>query len=192
MIRIIRSIRPIRNCLKFSMKISKLIYYLFLGIIAAIALLLIISVLPITGNIKFMIVQSGSMEPEIKTGSIVMTKPASEYNVGDIITFGPYSKTKAPTTHRIYAINEQNGQITYTTKGDRNNAPDAKAVSKNEIIGKVVFDAPYLGYVVAFTRQPMGFILVLLIPAAIIVSDEVKKIIGEIKKIKKSRIKNNE
>ncbi len=162
------------------MKLSKVIYYFFLTIIAAIALLLIVSVLPIPGNIKFMVVQSGSMEPEIKTGSIVMTKPSSEYKVGDIITFGAYSKTKAPTTHRIVEI--KNG--TYITKGDRNNAPDTKPVSQREIIGKVVFDAPHLGYVVAFTRQPIGFVLVLLIPAAIIITDEVKKIINEIKKRK--------
>ena len=166
----------------------KWIYYFFLAIIAAIALLLIISVLPITGNIKFMIVQSGSMEPGIKTGSIVMTKPASEYRVGDIITFGTYSKTKAPTTHRIYEIQEQNGQKVYITKGDMNNAPDTKPVSKNEIIGKVMFDAPYLGYVVAFTRKPMGFLLILLIPAAVIVSDEVKKIVKEVKKLKNKKL----
>jgi signal peptidase len=176
------------------MKITKIIYYLFLVIIAAIALLLIVSVLPITGNIKFMIVQSGSMQPEIKTGSIVMVKPAhstgsgqADYRVGDIITFGTYSKTKAPTTHRIYEIQEQNGQQVYITKGDANNAPDAKQVTQREIIGKVMFDAPYLGYVVAFTRKPLGFLLILLIPAAVIVSDEVKKIIGEIKKIKNKK-----
>ena len=170
------------------MKIWKIVYYLFLLIIAAIALLLIISVLPITGNIKFMIVQSGSMQPEIKTGSIVMTKPSNEYKVGDIITFGAYSKTKAPTTHRIYEIQEQNGQKVYITKGDMNNAPDSKPITKREIIGKVMFDAPYLGYVVAFTRKPMGFVLVLLIPAAIIISDEVKKIVKEVKKLKNKKL----
>jgi len=173
------------------MKLFKIIYYLFLVIIAAVALLLIISVLPITGNIKFMIVQSGSMEPQIKTGSIVMTKPFSEYRVGDIITFGTYSKTKAPTTHRIVEVkdndNDDDNDNTYITKGDRNNAPDAKQVSKNEIIGKVMFDAPYLGYVVAFTRKPAGFVLILLIPAAIIISDEVKKIFKEVKKIRNKK-----
>jgi len=167
------------------MKISKLIYYFFLAIIAAIAVLLIVSVLPITGNIKFMIVLSGSMQPTIKTGSIVMTKPASEYKVGDIITFGPYSRTKTPTTHRIVEV--KNG--TYITKGDMNNASDAKPVTQREIIGKVIFDAPYLGYVVGFTRKPVGFVLVLLIPAAVIVSDEIKKIIKEIKKLRVKKLK---
>jgi signal peptidase len=169
------------------MKIFKVVYYLFFVIIAAIAVLLIVSVLPITGNIKFMIVQSGSMEPQIKTGSIVMVKPASEYKVGDIITFGTYSKTKAPTTHRIYEIKNENGVLTYITKGDANNAADANQIKKSEIIGKVMFDAPYLGYVIAFTRKPAGFVLILLIPAVIIISDEIKKIIGEIKRIKKAK-----
>jgi len=169
------------------MKLSKIIYSLFLTIIAVVAILLIVSVLPVPGNIKFMVVLSGSMEPSIKTGSIVMTKPASEYKVGDVITFGPYSKTKAPTTHRIVEIQEQNGQKIYITKGDMNNAPDAKQVTQKEIIGKVVFDAPYLGYVVSFTRRPLGFVLILIIPAAIIVFDEVKKIIQEIKKIKEKK-----
>jgi signal peptidase len=125
-----------------------------------------------------------------------MTKPSAEYNVGDIITFGTYSKTKAPTTHRIVEVTtsnvaaaESNSAPVYITKGDANNAPDPKPVTKNEIIGKVMFDAPYLGYVVAFTRQPMGFLLVLLIPAAVIISDEVKKIIKETKRMKAKKVK---
>ena len=165
------------------MKIFKVLYYIFLALIAAIAILLIVSVLPVPGNIKFMVVLSGSMEPQIKTGSVVMTKPASEYAVGDIITFGPYSKTKAPTTHRITEIN--NG--TYTTKGDANNAPDARQISQKDIIGKVMFDVPYLGYIISFVRKPLGFLLILIIPALVIVFDEIKKIFTEVKRIKKQK-----
>src|SRR3989338_8215020 len=57
--------------------------------------------LPIKGNIEIKIVKSGSMEPAIKTGSIVVIKPASLYGVGDVITFGEDSRTTYPTTHRI-------------------------------------------------------------------------------------------
>lgn len=135
-----------------------------------------------------MIVQSGSMSPAIKTGSIVMVKPAhstgsgqADYKIGDIITFGTYSKTKAPTTHRIFDIKVNAGVPVYITKGDANNAPDQKEVSEREIIGKVLIDIPYLGYVVHAVRQPIGFIAVLIIPAAIIIGDEVRKIIVEVK-----------
>jgi len=168
----------------------KVIYYLFLAFIAAIAILLIVSVLPVPGNIKFMVVLSGSMEPSIKTGSVVMTKPAAQYNVGDVVTFGPYSKTKAPTTHRIVEIktNDNNNDKIYITKGDANNAPDARQISQKDIIGKVMFDVPYLGYIVSFVRKPLGFLLILIIPALVIVFDEIKKIIAEAKKIKAKKL----
>jgi signal peptidase I len=166
------------------MKILKILYYVVLGFIGVIAVLLVISVLPITGNIKFMTVLSGSMEPAIKTGSVVMTKPVSDYKVGDVITFGPYTKTKAPTTHRIYEIKVVDSQSVYITKGDANNAPDAGEVAKKDIIGKVVLDVPYLGYIIAFVRKPVGFLLILIIPAAVIIIDEIKKIIAEAKKLK--------
>ena len=66
------------------MKPFKIIYYIFLAFIVAIALLLIVSVFPITGNYKLMIVQSGSMAPAIKMGGLVIVKPADDYKIGDV------------------------------------------------------------------------------------------------------------
>jgi len=169
------------------MKILNIIYYIFIVFVAAIALLLIVSVFPITGNIKLMIVQSGSMTPAIKMGSIVMVKPADEYKIGDVISFGPYSKTKAPTTHRIYDIKVENGKISYITKGDANDNPDQKEVLENEIIGKVLFSVPYIGYAVDFAKKPLGFALIIIVPAIIIIFDEMKNIFKEVKKIKEKR-----
>jgi len=80
-----------------------------------------------------MVVQSGSMEPAIHTGSVVMVKPASDYKIGDVITFGEVSKTKAPITHRIYDIKVVDGNPVYITKGDANNAPDARESSKRDV-----------------------------------------------------------
>jgi signal peptidase len=161
------------------MKIFKIFYYLFIAAIVAVILLLLASILPIPGGVKVFVVQSGSMEPAIKTGSVVVVKSSSDYKVSDTITFGPYSKIKPPTTHRIAEIKDGN----YITKGDANNAPDPRTVAKRDIIGKAVFSVPYLGYAVATAKQPYGFIILILIPAAIIVYDEVRKIIKEIKKI---------
>jgi signal peptidase len=166
--------------------IFKFIYYIFIAFIVVVAGLLIISVFPITGNIKFMIVQSGSMTPAIKTGSLVMVKPIDDYKIGDVITFGPITKTKAPTSHRIYDIKVNEGKIIYITKGDANDTPDTREVPKSEVLGKVLFDIPYLGYAVNFAKKPTGFALIIIIPASIIIFDEVKNIYGEIKK-KKSK-----
>jgi len=165
----------------------KIIYYFFLVFLGLIALLLIFSIFPIPGNYKIMVVLSGSMAPAIKMGSIVVVKPASNYQVGDIITFGPYSKKKPPITHRIYKIKMVNGEPIYITKGDANNAPDQKEITPREIIGKVLFSVPYFGFLVAFAKKPIGFMLIIIVPAGAIIYDEIKKIWQEIIRIKKEK-----
>ncbi len=169
------------------MKPLKIIYYVFLGCIAAIAVLLIISIFPITGNYKLLTVLSGSMEPAIHTGSIVIVKPASDYKIGDVITFGPNTKTQTPTSHRIFDIKVQGGQSVYITKGDANNGPDQKEIQKKDIIGKVFFDVPYAGYAVAGAQKPWGFAALIILPALIIIGDQAKKIWLEAVKIRKNK-----
>ena len=78
-------------------------------------------------------------------------------------------------------------QPRYITKGDANNAPDQEEITKREIIGKVLFSVPYLGYAVDFAKKPLGFSLIIIIPASIIIFDEIKKIFGEIKKKKENK-----
>jgi signal peptidase len=168
-------------------KVFKTIYYVFLGAIVLIALLLVVSAFPITGNIKVLTVLSGSMQPEIKTGSVVIVRPVQDYKINDIITFGPFSKTKPPTTHRIHDIKVVNGQPIYITKGDANNAPDTREIQKKDVIGKVLFDVPYVGFAVDVARKPFGFALIIIVPAALIIFDEGKKIVGEIKKRKEEK-----
>jgi len=163
-------------------KIFKIIYYLVIAFLVAIALLFIVSAFPITGNIKVLSVLSGSMDPAIHTGSIVVVKPVSTYKIGDIITFGPNTKTQIPTTHRIYDMKVIEGKLQYITKGDANNAPDQKVVLKEEILGKVLLDIPYLGFAVDFTKKPIGFILIIGVPAVAIIADEIKKIFKETNK----------
>ena len=170
------------------MKIWQTIYYVFLGVIGAIAILLIVSVFPITGNFKVLTVQSGSMMPAIKTGSIVLVKPTNNYKIGGIITFGQISKTKTPTTHRIAEIEMANGQPIYTTKGDANNAPDQKQVSAKEVIGRVLLDVPFLGYAVAAAKKPWGFMLLIAVPALLVIYEEAHKIWQEIKKSKTKKL----
>lgn len=160
----------------------KIIYYIVIAFIVLIAVLLIVSILPITGNYKIMVVQSGSMEPAIKMGSVVVVKPADDYKIGEVITFGPISKTKSPTTHRIYDIKVVNGQPVYITRGDANNEPDAREITKRDVLGKVLFSIPYIGYAVDFAKKPFGFALIIIVPAALIIYDEIKKIIYEVKK----------
>jgi signal peptidase len=174
------------------MKIFKAVYYIICIFIAIIAVLLIVSVFPITGNYKVLTVLSGSMEPTIKIGAVVVIRPENDYKIGDIITFGPNTKTQTPVTHRINDIKVVGGNAIYITKGDANNAPDSKEIKKKDIIGKMLFSVPFAGYAVDFVKKPIGFILIIMVPAVIIVYDEIRKIFKEIKKRKKPEPEQND
>ncbi len=169
-------------------KAFNIIYYLFITVIAVIAVLLLISVFPITGNFKVLAVLSGSMEPAIHTGSIVVVKPVSEYKVGDVITFGKISRRDTPTTHRINEIKNGPTGLTYVTKGDANNAVDLREVRQNEIVGKEFLTVPYAGYIINTAKKPYGFALIIIIPALLVIFDEAKKIRDEMKKIKQAKL----
>ena len=169
------------------MKIFKAGYYIFIGLIAIVGILLVISTFEIPGNFKVMTVLSGSMEPAIKTGSIIVVKPVDEYKIGDVITFGPETRIKTPTTHRIIDMRVTEGVLSYITQGDTNNAPDRKEILQKEIIGKVLFSIPYAGYAVNSARKPIGFALLIIIPALIIIYDQGRNIYSEIKKKKNDK-----
>lgn len=164
------------------MKAFKIIYYILTVFIGAIAVLLIGSVIPITGNYKLMVVQSGSMEPVIKMGSMVVVKPSEDYKIGDMISFMNRVEREESITHRIIDLEVIEGESFYITKGDANEDPDPRRVAKREIIGKVLFSIPYFGYAVDFAKKPLGFALIIILPAAIIIFDEARKIYEEIKK----------
>ena len=111
------------------------------------------------GVIPF-IVLSGSMEKEIKTGSIAYVNTnvkREEIEVGDIIAF---SIGKSQVTHRVFSINEDN---TFTTKGDANDTVDLNNVKFQNYKGKTVFSIPYLGYVLRFMQTKVGYCIIILL-----------------------------
>jgi signal peptidase len=163
-----------------------LYYFLILALIA-LGALLAAPILPIPGNYEVKIVQSGSMEPSINTGAIVVVKPQESYTVGDVVTFGEDDKTHVPTTHRIIADRIVEGTVRFTTKGDANEDQDPGEIALDDIIGKVVFDIPALGYVLDFARKPLGFALLIGIPAAVIVFDELESIWREMASMRRKK-----
>jgi signal peptidase len=131
------------------------------------------------------VVQSGSMEPAIKTGSVIFVVPKDNYIPSDIITFKQTNKDNL-VTHRIELKNYPNGfnsAPTYTTAGDANEDFDTGEVKQEDVVGKVYFSVPYVGYGVSFAKSPKGYILLIIIPATIIVYEEIKSVFGEIKKL---------
>ncbi|MDD4497633.1 MAG: signal peptidase I [Methanosarcinaceae archaeon] len=119
---------------------------------------------------------SGSMEPELPAGGLVVIRPvaANAVEVGDIITF-PSPSGGVLITHRVVAV-EKGSKLLFHTKGDANEGPDPYTVSAEQVIGKVCFSLPYLGYVSKFVKTPFGLVLSLLIPGLILLGREGKKL----------------
>lgn len=177
-------------------QLGKIGYYIFFGILIFIALVVVVSAFPIKGNIQLKVVESGSMEPIIKTGSIVLVKPASYYKIGDIITFNGNFKNakgqKIPITHRIIEMRAEQGNPIYITKGEANEDKDSKEILQNQVIGKVYFSIPYLGYAIKTARTTYGFLALIIIPSVIIMWSHVEKIYIEIKKIREKKVHSSE
>lgn len=94
-------------------------------------------------------VLSGSMSPTFNRGDAVVIKKLSDrekraLNKGDVIQF--ISGTKF-VVHRIKDItNDEYGNELFITKGDHNNTVDADKVHLENVIGKVEFVVPFIGY----------------------------------------------
>lgn len=104
-------------------------------------------------------VLSGSMEPAVSTGDLIVIHRQEHYETGDIITF---SDEGAYTTHRI--VSAEDGE--FYTKGDANSIADGYPVASSEIIGRVILVIPFAGRVILFLRTPGGITCILLVGLA--------------------------
>jgi signal peptidase len=102
---------------------------------------------------------TGSMAPLINPGDVVVTvdTPASELNIGDVITYHIPVDDHRVETHRIIDITRSaDGTTTVRTKGDANNGADPWAAT---LIGshadRHAFTVPYLGHAIRALREPM-------------------------------------
>ena len=100
-------------------------------------------------------VGSGSMEPYLKINDVVIIKKSNDYKVNDIIT---YKNDNDYITHRIISIN--NSEI--ITKGDANNIED-KPITKNQIVGKLVYKFHVFGFIGYLLSKPFTWILLFII-----------------------------
>lgn len=100
-----------------------------LGIIGILA----INTYPIVTGGKIYQIETGSMEPTIKTGSYVLIKPTEEIKTGQVIMFDQVGYP-VPIVHRVVAINA--GGKTLTTRGDANGPEDA-SIDRSQVRGVV-------------------------------------------------------
>jgi signal peptidase I len=138
---------------------------------AALALiaLVLLTLGPLVLPYKTLTVYSGSMEPAIHTGSVIVDVPvaAKDVKVGDIITFQKPSDATQLVTHRVVAVESgPGGSLSFITKGDANSASDSWRVPASGNGYKFWFSIPGIGFLLAWLQSPLGRILFLVIPAA--------------------------
>ena len=134
--------------------------------LALLGLLLAVAVPKFFGYDSF-VIYSGSMEPTVKVGSLLVTKPvpAEDLQVGDVIVFRHSENPDTTITHRIAGIREENGERIFTTKGDASSNPDPREVRLRGRVGRMAYAIPYVGYLVDFIKTKEGALIFLVAPA---------------------------
>ncbi len=168
--------------MKTVLKALKVTYTLLFAIFIVIAIFITLTSIDLIKGYNFYVVMSGSMEPSIKTGSIVGVKEQTQYQLEDVITVKMKNDPTQTYTHRIVEVTEDS----YVTKGDANETTDPDTASKEQVVGSVFATVPFIGYAVHFAKQPTGFILMVIVPSIIIISLELnnikESIVGMVKK----------
>ena len=163
-------------------KVINIISLSFLGVALILAVLLvgvrIFGLMPYT-------VLSGSMEPNYPVGSIVYVQKVdpADLKERDVIT---YTIGKTVVTHRIIEVVKSETDptdIRFRTKGDNNDDADGEPVLASNVIGKVAFSLPLLGYVAFVIQTPPWSYMVILICVMILLlaflPDVLEKLLAE-------------
>jgi len=127
---------------------------------------------PSIGGVFPMIVLTDSMYPQIKSGDLIIcnTLEPEEVQEGDVISFfDPMGSGTSVVTHRVLEVLEEDGQLSYRTKGDNNNAEDQVLVPEKNLVGIYRSRVPGLGNVAMFMQTTPGLILCVVCPVLLMV-----------------------
>lgn len=94
------------------------------------------------------VVTSGSMEPTIPMGSLIVAQAVRPENIqpGDVIT---YALPDRVVTHRVESIADRDGHVAFVTRGDANAAADPWLAAPDGDVGDVHASLPLVGFAVA-------------------------------------------
>ncbi|WP_420115002.1 signal peptidase I [Pseudactinotalea sp.] len=141
-----------------------------LTVLAALGLgCIVLVVLGLTMNFSLIMFSTGSMAPTIPAGSVALVRetPASEIEVGDIVTVD--REGKLPVTHRVEEILAVEGEsVTFTMRGDANDAPDSEPYTA-ETVRVMSGHVPGVARVVSSLQSPVA-LGVIAIGAALLVT----------------------
>ena len=140
-------------------------------------------------------VQSESMSGTFEKGALVIGKMVDEKTVieeNDIISF--YQKENGTTfinTHRVIAVDTVGGTTLYQTQGDNRTVcpgPDDELKTINDVTSVYKFHIAGLGGFIDFLKEPLGFVLCLVLPMLAFIGWQIFKLISIYLQTKKEQM----
>ena len=164
-------------------KIKNILKYASIALVVVFGATLFMLSRQVAGYRAF-VVMSASMEPLIRTGSLIITQRVNPHTLkeNDVVTFIRPDNTKEFITHRIVSVSKPDSIPLFKTKGDNNESADTWTLVGGGVVGKVHYTIPHLGYLLSLARTKIGIAVLILLPAFFIILDEAKIIMGLIKK----------
>lgn len=155
--------------------IARLVGWVAAGAVAG---MLAAVVVPLAFDARPYTVLSGSMEPAIAAGDLVVAERTSPRDVrlGDVVTFEDPQRGGRPTTHRVGGIRRVAGKFELVTKGDANDATERWRVAAGGDLGRVAYRIPWIGNVTVLARRPLGFALIVALPLLLLAVNELARI----------------
>lgn len=134
--------------------------------------------LPNAFGMRSFTVMSGSMEPGIHVGDVVIDRKirAGDARPGDVVTFSDPTGRKRLITHRVRSLHVQGDTVQVVTKGDANNAVERWTVPANGRIGRVELRVWKIGYPLVFAYSRFGLIALVALPALLLCGLELRRI----------------
>jgi signal peptidase I len=130
-------------------------------------------VLAVTAPLAFglhpLTVLTGSMQPTIMPGDMVVDEPvpATQVSVGDIVTYREPHGTRT-ITHRVRSVSISEGQAHIVTKGDANHTVEKWQIPVTGKVGRVAYQVPKIGYPVTWAHTRNGRLALVSIPAFVL------------------------
>jgi signal peptidase len=149
--------------------------YMAIGLCAG---MLTAAVAPMAFGLRPFTVLSGSMEPALDTGDMVVDRQIApaEARRGDIVTFKDPRGQGRMITHRLRGVSVAGGTARMTTKGDANDTTETWTVPADGRIGRVAYRLPKLGYALSATHGRNGKLLFIVFPALLFGAMELARI----------------
>jgi signal peptidase len=136
-------------------------------LLAAVSPFVVFAVPQAIGADDGFVVLSGSMEPALSPGDVVIVDASVPVKIGDVITYRTGADT-VPTTHRVVGVQDSG----YETKGDANENADAGVVGPEAVIGRVVLTIPVVGHVILWANTPVGYLTLVISPLVLLGASE--------------------